>query len=163
MIDRVRADRGERIARNLADLVPGHAQFVADRGAVDPVARTEIAHGRPQLVFTGEAAQPPINVLEQLVFRFGRMAVVAAILAVHPKREAADARDRSLKGQPPEFAGAIREAGRDIDRERRIVFPQDRQRIARVVAIAIVEGKAYEAAAEILLLEPALHFVERDD
>ena len=160
MIDRVRSDGRERVAGDLGDLLPRHAELVADGGAVDAVARAEIAHRVAQLVLAVEAAQPPIDVLEQLVFFFRRMAVVATILAVHDQREPADPRDRRFKREPPQFAGAVGKAGRDVNRERRLVFPQDRQRVTGVVAIAVVEREAYEAAAEILLLEPAMRLVD---
>ena len=130
---------------------------------IDAVARTEIAHRVAQLVLAVEAAQPPIDVLEQLVFFFRRVAVVAAILAVHDQREPADPRDGRFKREPPQFAGAVGKAGRDVDRERRLVFPQDRHRVTGVVAIAVVEREAYEAAAEILFLQPAMRLVERDN
>ena len=148
---------------DLGDLLPRHAELVADGGAVDAVAGTEIAHRVAQFVLALKAAQPPIDVLEQLVLFFRRVAVVAAILAIHDQREPADARDRRLKGQPPQFAGAVGKAGRDVDRERRLVFPQDRHCVTGVVAIAVVEREAYEAAAEILFLEAAMRLVERNN
>ena len=57
----------------------------------------------------------------------------------------------------------IRKAGRHIERERRAVPAQDRQRVLQIVAIAVVEGEADEAAAEIALGHSPVHLVERDD
>ena len=88
VIDRVRSDGRERVGGDLGDLLPGHAEVVADSGAIDAVARAEIAHRLAQIVLAVEAAQPPIDVLEELVFFFRGVAVVAAILAVHHQRDA---------------------------------------------------------------------------
>ena len=159
----MRADGGERIGGDLADLAPGHAQLVAERRVVDAVAAREVAHRAAQIVLALEAAQPPIDVLVEFVLRLGGIAIVAAVLPVHHQRDAAVLRDRGFQREPPQFAGAVGKAGRNVDRERHVVFLQDRKRVAQIVAIAVVEREADEAAAEILLLEPAVHFVERDD
>src|SRR3954471_4406268 len=87
VIDRVRADRCKRIAGDFADFVPSHAEFVADGVAIHSVACTAIAHRVAQFALALQAAEPPVNVLEQLVFSLRRMAIEAAILAVHHQRE----------------------------------------------------------------------------
>ena len=55
------------------------------------------------------------------------------------------------------------EIARHVDGEGRRELAHHRQREIAVVAIAVVEGEAGEAAREVALAHPPVHFVEGDD
>ena len=66
MIDGVGADRRQRIGRQVGEFVPTHTQLVAERRNVYLIASREIAHGRAQLGFARQAAQPHIKPIERV-------------------------------------------------------------------------------------------------
>src|SRR5712692_5898790 len=75
MVDRVRADRDQRVGGKLGDLRPAHAQLV-------PVAGGKIADHVTQFFLGLAAAQPPIQRIEQILLLLDGAAVEAAILIV---------------------------------------------------------------------------------
>ncbi len=94
---------------------------------------------------------------------FRAVAVVAPVVAVHHQRDAVVSAITRSSVSHHNSPMPVGKAGRKIERERRVVFLQDRHRVLQIVAIAVVEGEADEAAAEIALDQPPVHLVERDE
>src|SRR6266566_5113416 len=163
MVDRVRADRDQRVGGKLGDLRPAHAQLVAERAQLDPVAGGKIADHVTQFFLGLAAAQPPIQRIEQILLLLDGAAVEAAILIVDDEPDALLAGDDGFQRQPPQLAQPVRETRRNVDRERYSMPPQNRIGETQRVAIAVVEGEAGEAPREIARAEPAMHLVERDE
>ncbi len=143
MGDRMAADRRELLGRQTADFAPIHEGLVEDRARTDPVTAAKLGGGGRLLVrrHGHEPAKEPIEGLALLGDRTGG------------KRRPASPGDRLgpgnrlLQNHPPRLGGAIDEAGRDIDRERRAARLEDRQRLFEIVAVAVVEGERDEASA----------------
>src|SRR5689334_20549006 len=91
------------------------------------------------------------------------MAVETLVLAVDHQTNALVARNHRLEREPPQFAEPVREACRNVERERNLVFLQDRVGELQIVAIAVVESETDEAPARIALREAAMHLIERHD
>ena len=88
---------------------------------------------------------------------------MAALPAVERHDDAVIVGDHLLQGEPPQLAAAVGEGSRNVDRERCLVRLEDRIGPHLVVAIAVIEGDAGEAAAEVAFGQSAVHLVERDD
>ena len=132
------------------DLLPVHAQLVAERGDVDAVARAQIAHDAAQLVFGLHAAQPAVDRVEQLALLLDRARIRnswSLPSMSRPMRLVLG--DHRFEREPPQFAEPVGKAGRDVERERHLVFLQQRIGPLQQIAIAVVEGEADEAALEI--------------
>src|SRR4029077_16189863 len=67
------------------------------------------------------------------------------------------------KRGPPQFAEAIREAGRDIHRERQFVFPQQWIGPAQEILVALFKCQTDETPLEIILDEAPMHLIQGDD
>ena len=63
--------------------------------------------------------------------------------------------DHRLQRDPPQPAGPLGEIAGDIDRQRCVKLAHHRQREVAVVAVAVVEGEAGEAARKIALASAA--------
>ena len=149
VVDGMGADGDQRICRELPDLVPGHAERVADRRHIDAIACRQGVDEAMNVGLLGQSAQPPIDRLVDLALLRRAGASVAALPAIERHDDAVVVGDHRLQGEPPQLAAAIGKAGRDVDGERRLVRLEDRIGPHLVVAIAVVEGDAGEAAAEI--------------
>src|SRR5439155_7714273 len=62
----VRADGDQRIGRELRQLVPAHAQLLAEGHYIDLIAGGEFAHDPAQLVLAVEAAEKAIELAEHM-------------------------------------------------------------------------------------------------
>jgi hypothetical protein len=133
------------------------------RRHVDAAARRELVDARVDVVLVGQIAQAPVDAVVGLALLPRGRAREGLDLAAEAEGDLVVAGDRELEREPPQPAGALRKAGRDEDGERRRVALEDRIRPDLVVAIAVVERDAGEAAGEIALDQPAMHLVERDD
>ncbi|MGY4367293.1 hypothetical protein ACVW1A_003358 [Bradyrhizobium sp. LB1.3] len=71
--------------------------------------------------------------------------------------------DHGFQRLPPQPPRALGEIAGDIDRQRRVKFAQNRQRIIEIVAIAVVEREGGEAAVEPAPHQPLMQLVHADD
>ena len=85
------------------------------------------------------------------------------ILAVDAQADPRAFRDHHFQRDPPQFPDPVREAGRDVHRERHFVFSQQRNGELHDVAIAVIEGHADETPLEAAAHHALMHLVERDE
>ena len=163
VIDRMRPDGHQRIGRHLADLRPGHAQLLAMGRHVDAVPAGEVAHEGEDLLLGRLCAQPPVERIVDFLLGAGARALDAALLSVHQQHDAVVARDHLFERDPPKLTEPIRKAGRHVDGKRHLRRLEDRIGKFLVVAVAVVERDAREAAAKIPFEHAAIHLVERDE
>src|SRR5262245_51998523 len=124
MINRVGADGAERIRRKLHNFWPIHAQVAAERQDIDAVGGAQIPHGTPHSFVALHAAQININgVIKLALFPHGR-AFEILVLAVDHHADPAVLGNHGFDREPPQFAQSVGKTGRDIHRERHLVFPQ---------------------------------------
>ena len=128
VIDGMRADGAERVAREFTELIPAHAQFLAERLHVDAVARAQVAHRDAQFLLGLAFAQPPIQAVERFLLLLRGFGVETTVLAVDGQPDSKVRCAYPLQRQPPEFADTVGEARRDIERERHLVLAQHRVR-----------------------------------
>src|SRR6266446_5640862 len=163
VVDRVGADRDERIVRKPRHFVPGHAQFLAEGRDVDPIAGAEIAHDLTKLLLGLEAAHPAIELVEQVPLLGHGAAFESLLLAVDQEADALVAGDDRFEREPPQFAEPVGEARRDVDGERHLVALEDGIGPLQGVAVAVVNGDADEAPLKVALDEATMHLVEADE
>lgn len=72
-------------------------------------------------------------------------------------------RDRLFQDTPPQTPAPIRKACRNKDCKWRLMLFEDRIGVVEIVAIAVVERETREPLAEITVVQPSMHFIERDD
>lgn len=110
-----------------------------------------------------ERAQPVVRLVEGVLLGGGIVCIDLHCRTVANDFDGLGAGDGALQRLPPQPAGAFGEIAGDIDRERRVVFAHHGECVVAVVAIAVVEGEAGEAAREVALNHPAMRFIHRYD
>src|SRR5262245_61384798 len=145
MIDGVSADGDERVGRQLGELVPVHAQLFAEGSYVDLVASGKVADHVAQLFLGLEAAQPAVELLEQMPLLGHRRAVEALFLVADEQPDACVAGDDRLEHQPPKLAEPIGKACRDVYGERNLMLLEDGISPIERVAVSVIDGDADEA------------------
>ncbi len=163
VVDGVRADGDERIGRDLGELLPAHAELLAERRDVDPVTGRELAHHLAQLVLGFEAAQPAVELPEHVPLVSHRGAVEALLTAIHQEPQVRVAGDHRLEHQPPELADPIGEARRDIDGERHLMLLQDGIGPLQRVTVAVVDRHRDKTPPQVALHEPPVHLLQADE
>ena len=140
MRDGMRADRDQRVVGERFQFVPGHAEFAADGGFVDAMARAQRADFARNVVLARQRAQPVVQPVERLLLGGYRGGIEAGRHVADPGLDRGRLGDDPLQRRPPQPPGALGEIAGDVDGKRRVKLPHHGQREIPVVAIAIVEA-----------------------
>src|SRR6185437_10919082 len=146
MIDRMRADRAERIGGKFKNLGPAHAEIAAERENVDAVACAKVAHGAAQLFFGLHLAQMAIDRIVEFALLLRTRTFEILILAVDDHADTGVLGNDGLECDPPKFAEPVGKTCRDVHRERQPVFAQQRIGPAQEILVTVVKRKTHEAA-----------------
>src|ERR1700729_406633 len=112
MIDGMGSDSDQRIAGEQRDLLPAHAQILAEGGDIDLITQRQIADDEAQLGFALPRAQPPVKLLVERALFGNAAAIEAAILTVDPHPDALPLADHGSALAPPQFVEPVRKAFR---------------------------------------------------
>jgi len=159
----VRADGNQRIACNLADLIPAQAFAMADFADIDVLARRKVADGFTDFL-VGLAPHQPVIDAGIDAFLLGNVGAFDALLAaIHQHQDFVGLCNHLFEHLPLQFSTPVRKTGRQEHRERRVVLFEYLGRPLLVIGVTAVEGEADEPALEVALRQAAMHFVERNN